>query len=288
MQQIIVVTGKGGVGKSFIASLLAQKMSLKGQKTLLVDMVADSYLAASLGVFPPQGVQSQTTRFGFDWALWLGEACLAEYVQYWVRIPWMSRTFLKNAWLKSLIHLAPGLREIAFLGKLTSQIRGHGPAMNYDCIVVDAVSTGHFLSLIKTPQALSETVSSGPMFEQSRQIQKVLNDPQIMSTFVVTNLETYSLNESRELSQQLAAVLKSPTNLVANKIFPVPSDLEPIDKNMNPAQKEFLMAQESIKSYQEKTLLQLRQRGEKFFSVPFYFSNLTQVLESSDEARNLF
>ena len=288
MQQIIVVTGKGGVGKSFTASLLAKKMSLSGRKTLLVDMVADSYLAANLGVLRPQGVQTQATRFGFDWALWLGEACLAEYVQYWVRVPWMSRTFLKNAWLNSLIQLAPGLREIAFLGKLTSQVRGHGPAMNYDCIVVDAVSTGHFLSLIKTPQALSGVVNSGPMFEQSRQIQNVLNDARIMSTFIVTSLETYSLNESRELSQKFADVIKSPTNLVVNKIFQVPPNLETSDEAMNATQKEFLKAQESIRIYQNKTLEKLSERGETHFSIPFYFSNFTQVLENSDEARKLF
>lgn len=288
MQQIIVVTGKGGVGKSFVASLLAQKMSLKGQKTLLVDMVAESYLAASLGVLPAQGVQAQKTRFGFDWALWLGEDCLAEYVQYWVRVPWMSRTFLKNAWLKSLIHLAPGLREIAFLGKLTSQIRNHGPSMNYDCIVVDAVSTGHFLSLIKTPQALSETVSTGPMYEQCRQIQNVLSNAQIMSTFVVTNLETYSMNESQELSQQIAAVIRSPASLVVNKIFPIPEDLESLEEKMNPEQKEFIKAQEEIHLYQQKTFAELRQRGVPLLSVPFYFSKLTNILESPDEARKLF
>lgn len=109
-----------------------------------------------------------------------------------------------------------------------------------------------------------------------------------MSIFVVTNLETYSLNESRELSQQMAPILKSTAKLIVNKIFPTPLNLEPIDEHMSPAQKEFLIAQESIKLYQEKTLLQLRERGEKLFCVPLYFSKLTQVLESSDEARKLF
>lgn len=289
MRHLIIVTGKGGVGKSFTAALVAKKLSLEGKKVLLVDMVPESYLASSLGIEPvANSVLPQTTSFGFDWALWLGETCLAEYVQYWIRIPWMSRAFLKNSWLKSLIHLAPGLREIAFLGKLTSQVRRHGPTMDYDHIVVDAVSTGHFLSLIKTPQALAETVSSGPMHEQSKRIQDVLNDPQQTTTLIVTNLERYSMAESQELSGQLKETLQSSFCYVANKIFPIPSDLEKSDETMTESQKTFLSAQDEIKKYQTEALEQLRKKGLRYYHVPFYFLSLAETLEKTDEIRKLF
>lgn len=289
MRHLILVTGKGGVGKSFTAALVAKNLSLEGKKVLLVDMVPESYLASSLGITTqPDSILPQSTPFGFDWALWLGEACLAEYVQYWIKVPWMSRAFLKNSWLKSLIHLAPGLREIAFLGKLTSQVRRHGPQMNYDHIVVDAVSTGHFLSLIKTPQALSETVSSGPMHEQSLRIQQVLNDSSQTCTLVVTNLERYSLVESQELSAQLKDTLQSSVYFVANKIYPIPIDIEKADPGMTPQQKIFLTAQSEIKNYQTEALKQLKEKGTPSYHIPFYFLSLQQALEKPDDIRKLF
>lgn len=286
---ILIVTGKGGVGKSFTAALLAKKLSLDGKKTLLVDMVPESYLASSLKINNPKRlIDPQKTVFGFDYALWLGESCLAEYIQYWVKIPWMSQSFLKNQWLNSLVHLAPGLREIAFLGKLTSQARKHGPLMNYDHIVVDGVSTGHFLSLIKTPLAFVETVSSGPMHEQSLQIHRVLSDPQQTTIFVVSNLERYSLSESEELGQQLQQALNAAMITVANKIYPVPQDLEITDQAMPPDLQSFLRAQNEIKKYQSEAISILETKSERVFRVPFYFEYLRDVLERKDEVRNLF
>ncbi len=285
---IILVTGKGGVGKSFTAALLAKKLSLKGRKTLLVDMVPESYLANVLKVSPPKGVQPQTTRFGFDWALWLGEECLAEYIHYWVRIPFVSQTFLKNSWLKSLIHSAPGLREIAFLGKLTSQERKHGPSLSYDHIVVDAVSTGHFLSMMRAPSALAQTVKTGPMREQSSQIQRVLSDAQMTQIFLVSNLERYSLHESEELREQIQDILGLAPSYVANKVYPVPANIEKPSSEMNGVQKEFLDVHEKIHAYQEDATKIFKKSTSELFRIPFYFLTLDQVLEREDEIRSLF
>lgn len=285
---IILVTGKGGVGKSFTAALLAKKLSLQGHKTLLVDMVPESYLASALRVAPAVGVQPQNTRFGFDWALWQGEDCLAEYINYWVRIPFVSQTFLKNTWLKSLIHSAPGLREIAFLGKLTSRERKHGPALDYDHIVVDAVSTGHFLSMMRAPGALAQTVKTGPMREQSLQIQKVLSDAQVTQILLVSNLERYSLHESEELQVQIKEVLGLEPFFVANRVFEIPDNIESASNSFSAAQSDFLQMQSKIKSYQQEAKEIFRKNSQKLLSVPFYFLTLDQVLERNDEIRNLF
>ncbi len=289
MQHIQWVTGKGGVGKSLVAALLARKFASEGKRTLLVDMVPESYLSRSLGFSQPfQGTTAQKTPYGFDLALWLGEACLAEYVQYWVKVPRVSGIFLSNQWLKSLIYLAPGLREIAFLGKLTSQTRRHGPPLNYDVIVVDAVSTGHFLALLKTPLSLSQTVTSGPMYEQSRQIHQVLQDPKLTRTLLVTNLERYSLHESQELRTQLQEKLQQDCQLVANKVFSVPKDLEPLSTAMPEELQKFLKAQYDVKNYQDQALQELKKETGTVYQIPFFYTDWSKTLENRDEISRLF
>lgn len=289
MQHIQWVTGKGGVGKSFVATLLACKFANEGKKTLLVDMVPESYLSRSLGFLQPlQGTTPQKTPYGFDLALWLGETCLAEYVQYWVKLPRVSGVFLNNQWLKSLIYLAPGLREIAFLGKLTSQVRRHGPPLNYDVIVVDAVSTGHFLALLKTPLSLSQTVTSGPMYEQSRQIHQVLQDPEVTRTLLVSNLERYSLHESQELRTQLQQNLKQECQLVANKVFSMPQNLEPLSTDMPEGLQNFLKSQYDVKKYQDQALQELKKETDVLYRVPFFYNDWSKTLENRDEISRLF
>ena len=170
-----MVTGKGGVGKSYAAALLAAQAAREGRKTLLVEMGPWSYLEKALNLPPRRSLfAAVSTPYGFEHAVWSGEDCLTDYVKYLVKVPWAAEAFLKNGWLRSLIKIAPGLREISFLGKLTSQVRKQGPPMNYDTIVVDAVSTGHFLNLLKTPRGLMEITRVGPLRDQSEGIVEVL------------------------------------------------------------------------------------------------------------------
>lgn len=290
MNHIVMVTGKGGVGKSFVAALLARKASLEGKKVLLVDMVPESYLSHALqvSVSVPSKIQTQKTRFGFDYALWTGEACLAEYIQYWIKIPFVSSTFLANKWLQSLIALAPGLREISFLGKLTSHVRRHGPPLDYDHIIVDAVSTGHFLALIKTPSAFAKVVQTGPMYEQSSAIEKVLNNSQTTSFCVVHNFEKFAVNEMGELLQQLKLETKGQLVVVGNKEQTFPESLRNVSLSGENEQEFFLKTQREIADEQQKLIEEFRKQQETFVTVPFYFSPMANILEDKDEVRRLF
>lgn len=288
MHNIIFVTGKGGVGKTFVSALLASKLALAGKKTLLVEMGSWSYLEKALELPFPVGFQPKKTPYEFDLALWTGEECLRDYVQFLIKVPWVSDQFLKNSWLRALIQVAPGLREIAFLGKLTSGLRKHGPPMDYDCIVVDAVSSGHFVSLLKTPAGLGAVAPRGPMRSQTEGIQAILDDPEKTHTYVVTNLETYSVQESFELAEQLKGVMKSKVGFVANKIYPIPSAPEPaVMASVEPALQEFLKTQAELSSFQWKQREKFASHGA-LQSIWFYFEELKKVLQDGDEVERLF
>lgn len=282
---IIFVTGKGGVGKSYVACLRATRAALNGRRVLLVEMGPHSHIQHLLEV-PTPGFTPKPTPYGFDLALWTGEECLRDYVQHLVKVPWVSDIFLKNAWLRSLIKLAPGLREISFLGKLTSHVRKHGPALPYDVIVVDAVSSGHFISLLKTPRALGGVVSRGPMREQCDGIQAVLDNSTHTQILINTNLESYSVQESLELLEQLSETTKVRPAIVANKIFPVPPLPEAFKGG--PKETEFIETQRRLKEFQEKQVAGFEEKNLQVHRVGFIFEPLIKFLGKTDEVTKCF
>lgn len=287
MHKIYFVTGKGGVGKSTIAAFLARREALLGKKTLLVEMGPWSYYQKWWGHLPEASYAPQSTPYGFDWSIWTGEECLKEYVAYLVKLPFLNKIFLENNWMRSLIKLAPGLREIAFLGKVTSQIREHGPSLNYDSIVIDAVSTGHFVSLLQAPQGLRGMVKAGPVYVQCKNIIAALNSSAV-ETLLVTTLENFAIQETSELMTSLQKQLESPITVVANKDFLIPSISQNIlDKYQN-KDKTVLFHLMELSKYQEKNKKHLFATYKRVKNIPFYYQPLLEVLNDKQEIQRIY
>jgi anion-transporting ArsA/GET3 family ATPase len=168
-----LVTGKGGVGKSLFSAALAYHLSLKNspenQQILLAELNEHSFYQDYLNL-PDIQYKPVTWKSGLDVAQWAPEECLKEYALHLIKIESLYKLFIENPVTKSLIQVAPGLHELALLGKLTSSPRKHGPPMNYSEVVVDSFATGHFLTLLRAPSALNAAVPFGPMGEQSKSI----------------------------------------------------------------------------------------------------------------------
>lgn len=201
--EIFFVTGKGGVGKSTVAAAYAHFQSLKGKKTLLVELgdqsfYKDSFELTNVGYNPLQ------LQENLEISLWTGEECLKEYALHLIKVESLYRLFLENQVSKSLINIAPALPELAILGKITSgPPRNVGPKMDYDCIVIDAYSSGHFVALLNAPKGMAEAVGFGPMGDQTRAIQKIISDPQICQYIVVSLPEELPISEAIELSEKI-------------------------------------------------------------------------------------
>lgn len=229
-----MVTGKGGVGKSVIAAVLAKQLAKQGFRTLLVELGDQSYYRHIFNQevhYEPSPIESN-----LDVALWSGEACLREYVRHLLKIEKLVELFFDNRVMRAFVRAAPALKELAVLGKVTSGIRHWGPPLEYDRIVVDAFATGHFLALLKAPIGMGELIASGPMGEQSRSIQNVLSNPEQTKYLVVTLLEELPISETIELCDDLKKWFNVRPKIVANKYFTtaqeipsqVSSDLAPL------------------------------------------------------------
>lgn len=217
-QEIHFVTGKGGVGKSVIAAALALKLSQSGKKTLLVELGDQSFFKDFFGL-PEVGFQPVDLRPNLSLALWTGETCLREYARHLIKVESLAKLFFENAVMKAFINVAPALPELAILGKVTSGPRRHGPPLPFDCLVVDAFATGHFIALLEAPKGMAEAVQFGPMGEQSRSIEASIKNPDICKYHVVTLPEELPMKEAAELLERLKQEFSISAELVVNKML---------------------------------------------------------------------
>lgn len=214
-QRLSFVTGKGGVGKSTVAAALALKSASKGAKTLLVELEGASYFSALWNF--KVAYQPKEVLPGLFVAQWTSQECLREYALHLLKVEALYKLFLENSVSRSLIEVAPGLREIALLGKATSGPRKVGPPLEFDQIVIDAPASGHFLALVRAPLGLSKAIRFGPMGEQSRSILSYINNSKFAEYFVVCLPEELPLLETKDLVSELREQVGFSPKVILNR-----------------------------------------------------------------------
>lgn len=269
-QEIVFITGKGGVGKSAVAAGFALNRSQMGKKTLLVELGYQSFFKDYFDL-PKVTYQPVQLRENLDVALWSGPECLKEYALHLIKVESLYRLFFENAVTRSLVNVAPALSELAILGKITSHPRKVGPPLPYDSIVVDGFSTGHFLALLRAPEGMSEAIRFGPMGEQSRSIERILKDSRYCKYFVVSLPEELPVVEGRELAAGIQSLVGLKPVHIFNKVVAL--------SNEALVEKASTEKLEKFQDYLKKIDVQQRHLVGKLKSqfptweLPFVFSN---------------
>lgn len=278
-QKIVFVTGKGGVGKSLIAASMAFDRARQGRKTLLVELGDTSYYQDLFSLQTEVTHQPQMTKYGFSVALWGGESSLREYVLHYLRMEKLYKLFFDNRVMRALVNVAPGLPEIAMLGKITSGIRHVGPELPFDDIIVDSYATGHTLALLRTPNGMKQAIPLGPMGKHSSEIDEVLHDSKITSVYVVTLLEELPVVESLELVDQLKKDFGITPTIVANRVLKIPVPNSELENEPGEFAKHLVGMMNRQKEMRD------RLSPQKVIEVPQIFSsNVDQLVVDSANA----
>lgn len=253
LKEIHFVTGKGGVGKSTYAALLAQEFAQRKKKTLLVEIGERSFYSTLFN----ETVKYEPLKISpyFEVSHWSPHECLKRYILSLVKVEAIYNLFFENPVSKALIQVAPSLNELAVMGQITAGSRQHGPHGDHEVLVVDAYATGHFLNLIKAPLAMAETVPVGPMHEQNLQMDKTLRVPNHCFVHIVTLAEDLVLTESQELYEELKRNFSWKPHYILNRYLETTlksDDLEGSDQVLLQALQNKLLQQKNALETLEK------------------------------------
>lgn len=201
-RRLVVVTGKGGVGKTAIACALAEAARRAGKRVLLVETAAHEQVAACFERSPHRlGHAGRSLAPGLHALRIDPHAALAEYVRIQLHLPVVTDRILQSEVLGQLLEAAPGWRELIVLGKiwhLEQSSDRHGRPL-HDLIVVDAPATGHGLTFLDVPRVAQQAIRAGPLSRHASWVEALIHDRERTLLLPVTLPEELPVNETREL-----------------------------------------------------------------------------------------
>ena len=218
--RLILVVGKGGVGRSTVAAAIAGRCAAQGKHTLLYETSANDRFGDYFGK-PPVGAAPAELAPNL-WAVNATPAsALAEYGLMILRWKSVYEMVFENRVSKAFLRAIPGLDDYALLGKAwfhtTEEKRGK-PL--WDTVVFDMPASGHSVSMLRVPWVIVDTVPEGPLTRDARTVKALLCDPARTSTVLVTLAEEMPVNEAIELESKLTALGIVPQQLLVNQVFP--------------------------------------------------------------------
>ena len=218
-RRLVILSGKGGVGKSLVGAALALAARERGKRVLLVEVDAPLSAARYFGAPDPGAAQSEILPGLFATNL-DPAAVMEEYVRRMVKIDLLVRKILESPIYQRFFAAAPGLPDLMVLGKimvLTEARDGWSRRPRYDVVIVDAPATGHGLAFLKVPLAASQAVPVGPIGGNARRILALLRDAARTALVLVAVPEEMAVVEALEFQRLAVRELEiAPAALVLN------------------------------------------------------------------------
>jgi energy-coupling factor transporter ATP-binding protein EcfA2 len=218
-QQLVVVTGKGGVGKTTLSAVLGRLLAAVGRRVLLLEVDPRESLHQLLGV-PPSG--GEIIEAGPR--LWLQNLqprlVIEGLVREKVPVPMIAKKIIRSPVFQHFVDGAPGLREMAVLGYALRAVRGEY-RRKVDMVVLDAPATGHGASMLSAPMLLAGAIGGGQIGEMAADLARFIADPSRCGVVLGTHAEEMPVQEAIELIALLDERMSRPPEVViVNALHP--------------------------------------------------------------------
>jgi anion-transporting ArsA/GET3 family ATPase len=204
---MVVVTGKGGVGKSTVAAALALAAHRDGRRVAVGELGGHARVA---GLLRGSGIDTLTVDVHHALTEWLATQLPRR----------LADLLMRSGAFASLVAAAPGGAELIAMTKLWELVqhrrwtRGKKP---YDLVIVDAPASGHGAALLRAPRTFADIARVGPIGNQAREVADFIKRD--AGFVIVTTPAELPVSETLQLQDQLPGVDLVVVNAVLSRRF---------------------------------------------------------------------
>ncbi len=220
--RVVIVAGKGGVGKTTVSAALARMAASAGLSVLIVELEGKSGLSSAFGSLEMLAYGERTLAPNIRARTITADEALLEYLDEHA-LAKMARKLAKSGLVDVVSTAAPGIKDILILGK----VKQLEQARTADLIILDAPAAGHALSFLMSARNLVDVVRSGVVRTQAQDVLEMLTSPHRCRVLLVTIPEETPVNEMLETAAALqtkVGVALGP--VVVNGLYPVIEGLD--------------------------------------------------------------
>jgi hypothetical protein len=280
-RKLLVVTGKGGVGKTTVAAALGLLAASAGRRTIVVELGQESRLPRLFGRAPSAPgletrLQERLSSISID-----PDRALLEWLQaLGGRVS--GRVLASSGTFQYFAAAAPGAKELVAMVKiwqLTREQSRRNSAGGYDLVVLDAPATGHALGMLSSPHTFGAIARVGPIAGHTHQVQELLESPSRSGYLAVALATEMAVTEALELEDALGARLgRSLSAVVVNALLPrrfTAAELRRIapladgSRDVTASAARAAIAVHERARFQHNQLARLRRRSFDVLGVPF-------------------
>ena len=207
--RLVVVTGKGGVGKTTVAAALGMAAARAGKRTVVCEVAEQERITGLFGL-PAAGARETAVAPGLHAFSVKPEAAKEEWLRHQLHTGVLAGVLGHSRIFQYATAAAPGLTEVLTIGKVweLAQLERRTPgASPYDLAILDAPATGGGLGLLRAPRTYAAIAKVGPVGRHAATIDAFLRDPRSTAVLAVALPEEMPVNETIELESRLRADL---------------------------------------------------------------------------------
>jgi len=222
-RRLLILSGKGGVGRTTVAATLARAAVHAGKRVLVAQMDSPERLGRLLGHAGAIGADVTPVSEGLDAVNMNSKSAMRQYGLMVLRYETIYRTMFENKAVQGFLAAVPGLDAYAMLGKTwwhtTEQEEGR---LKYDLVILDGPASGHAATMLRIPEAIVEAMPKGPLARDAGLMRALFRDPERTAFVIVTLAEDLPARETAELARVVRGTLGLPLGpLVVNALPPI-------------------------------------------------------------------
>lgn len=201
LPRLIIVTGKGGVGKTTSALALTKSLKQQGYNV--------TYLTLQMGTLRREGhsfdhqiIKNLCDKLEIEQENLVLKTCLTEYVAQKLGSSLIAEWIVNTKFFMSLIEIIPGFAQLIYMGRILQELKLN-PSMHY---VLDAAATGHALMLVESLYNFHKIFTIGPLHQDMQMLKTLFTSDNFVKFLLITIPQELSINEFHELKKNLQEI----------------------------------------------------------------------------------